>query len=84
MRKHSLDLSLHFQNKKEAKIVYKAVTPDIIKEHKRSYTEIKRKNSSIILRVVASDAVALRASFNSFMKHVALSKRIMENFPDIY
>jgi len=84
MQKYSLYLNLHFQSKKEAEIVYRAVIPDIVKKHRRSCTEIECKHSSIRFKVVALDAVALRASFNSFMKHVALSKRIMEKFPNIY
>ena len=84
MQKCSLDLTLYFQNEKEAEIVYKAIIPNISQKHKRSYMKIEHKRSIIRFKVIASDVVALRASFNSFMKHVALSKRIMENFPDIY
>ncbi len=84
MQKYSLDLSLHFQNEKEAEIVYRTVIPDIVKKHKRSCAEIECKHLSIRFKVVALDAVALRASFNSFMKHVALSKKIMENFHNIH
>lgn len=78
--KHSLELSLHFKNEKEAKIVYRAIIPDIIKKYKRSSTEIKCKGKEILFRAVASDLNALKASFNSFIKQVTLSERIIENF----
>jgi tRNA threonylcarbamoyladenosine modification (KEOPS) complex Pcc1 subunit len=80
MSAYRLKLSLQFGSEDEAFIIYRAIVPDLKSKHKRSQTTVSREGNEIRLNIVASDATALRASFNSVAKHIALSKEIIDKF----
>ena len=80
MGAYKLKLALQFGSEGEAAIVYKAVLPDLKRKHKRSQTKVSVEGDRIKMDIVASDPTALRASFNSVAKHIALSKEIIDRF----
>jgi len=77
--KFGLRLKLQFPNQADAKIATSAVLPEANAPHaKRSRTSIGIKNRIISINIRASDASALRASMNSCLGSIIVSKRILE------
>jgi len=75
----SIDLS--FDSEKAAEIVFLAVKPDLSSKHsKRSVSRISLKKNILSINISAFDLVALRASLNSLLKKVSLSKYVSEVF----
>lgn len=74
-----LCLKLYFPSEKHASVAVKAIQPDLNAGHaRRSTTSIGIKNRIISLDIRAQDAVAMRASLNSCMNSIILSKSVME------
>lgn len=65
--------------KKEAAVFLKAIGPELNAVHaKRSATHVKIKNNAVQIGIKAKDATALRASANSIINSINLSKSILE------
>ncbi len=80
LSKKGFDLSISIAvPKKEAGIFLKAIGPELNAVHaKRSATHVKIKNNAVQIGINASDATALRASVNSIVNSIILSKSILE------
>jgi len=77
----NLGLSLSFPSKETASIVLRAVEPEIkARKHSRSNTVVSLNGKKIFLRISAVDPVAMRASFNSAMKAIVFSHKLLKNF----
>ncbi|MEM4662641.1 MAG: KEOPS complex subunit Pcc1 [Candidatus Diapherotrites archaeon] len=77
---YKIELKLLFENENEANILYWAVKPDIKEVQRRSITRFKKKGKNIEIFIEAKDINALRASFDSIMSHLMLSKKIQDIF----
>lgn len=77
-----LELELFFEREEFAKKVFMAIRPELLQElnekRVRSISKIRVKNSVLKIKIEANDAVALRASFNSCLKPIALASDIIE------
>ncbi len=73
----SLELSL--DTEREAENIILAVRPDLSSKHsKRSVSRISLKKNILCINISALDLVALRASLNSLLKKIFLSKDVLE------
>ena len=76
---YTLEFRLFFGDENTAKIVFASVEPDLKSRHEtRSKTDIKLKKDMLSVNIVAKDPTALRASFNSYFKSIALAKTLTE------
>jgi len=74
-----LSLKLLFPSEKQAAIAAESARPDLNAGHaKRSASAIGIKNRILSIDIKAEDPAALRASLNSCMNSIMLSKSIME------
>ncbi len=74
-----LGLKLFFPSEKQAFIAAESILPDLNAGHaRRSITSIGIKNRILSIGIEAEDPAALRASLNSCMNSIILSKSIME------
>jgi len=80
MGKYKLKLRLIMDDEQKASIIYRAIMPDIRAKQKRSETAVMQKGNNIEIKIDACDAIALRASFNSVARHIALARDIIERF----
>jgi len=76
-----LKIELFFESKKNPKTILQAIRPELVSEKKsRSFTKISVTKEKLSIIIEAKDAVALRASFNSFFKAISLADRLLEGF----
>ena len=75
---HSLELRLFFSTEKEAGIIFRSISPELHGKHeKRATTDMSINKNIISLKIGASDATALKASLNSYMKLIILCSNII-------
>ena len=82
--KHSMRVNLFFENREQSEKVLEAVTPDFRKSFKRSKSELSINGNCIEIEISAVDLTALRASFNSVMKSIAVSGNVLNAFEARY
>lgn len=74
-----LSIELFFPSEKEAKVISGAIMPEFGAKHlKRSRTSMGIKNRIISINIKAVDAVALRATANSCLNSIILTRNILE------
>ena len=56
-----------------ARWLEKALSPEAAREVPRARTTVRRSKASVVLRVEASDAGAMRAALNTYLGWIALS-----------
>ncbi|MCX8190248.1 MAG: KEOPS complex subunit Pcc1 [Candidatus Diapherotrites archaeon] len=78
MLEQIIELKLLFKSTAEAKIIYWAVKPDVMKHQRRSETRFRRSGHTLEIFIRAHDKNALRASFNAIMSHLSLAKKVTE------
>jgi len=78
--KHSMHVNLFFENKEQSEKVLEAIKPDFRNSFKRSKSELSVEGNRIEVEINAVDLTALRASFNSIMKSVAVSGNVLNAF----
>ena len=78
---HTFDLSLTFQNSKQAQAVVDAFNPEEDSAHeKNAKTRVRKvKNDCVQLTVQASQKAALRASTLNATQFLDLAVRLIEN-----
>ena len=74
----SLQLRLFFPTEKEAKIIFRSISPEFHGKHeKRARTAMDINKNVLSLQIDATDATALKASLNSYMKLIILGSNII-------
>jgi len=77
--RHSMKARLFFESKREAEIVLQSVQPDFTRKFERSESVLSCKNEMLELSIAATDLTAMRASFNSTMKGIVISGKILND-----
>jgi len=71
---------LNLPSKRHAEIVYKAIKPETLTPPSyRSRASISMENTTITLKITATDFTSLRAAVNSFLKLLKVSKELIDN-----
>jgi KEOPS complex subunit Pcc1 len=74
-----IQLEVELDSQKEAEILYKALKPEIKSSHSsRTTSSVKIKDKKLILEVQARDSTSLRASVNSYLRWINLSRQILD------
>jgi len=71
------EISIDFKDEKSATAAEKAVSHEGT-VGSRSTSEIKRKGKSVVVKIIADDAVALRATMNAFMREFQVFEDILK------
>ena len=72
-------IELEFPSQKDAEIVLQAIEPEIMESpSERTSTEIECLSNILKISITAQDTPSLRASLNSYLRWVMLSKQILE------
>jgi KEOPS complex subunit Pcc1 len=62
---------LKFSSKKELETILKSLQPEVkTPTTTRSHTELQKEGNFIVLKVEASDTVALRATLNAYLRWI--------------
>ena len=77
---HSMKTELFFDSGEQSRIALEAIKPDLREHFPRSSSAVARKGSALEVRIEASDLTAMRASFNSVMKGIVVSGKILKAF----
>ena len=77
---HSMKAELFFGSAEEARAVLEAVKPDLRERFKRSSSSLSARENVLEIAIQAVDLTAVRASFNSIMKCVAVSGKVLKAF----
>jgi KEOPS complex subunit Pcc1 len=76
-------LRLKFSSEKHLEIVFNALTPEVEKPATvRSKTVLDMEKGFLILKVGATDAVALRAAINSYLRWINSTVNVLEFLED--
>ena len=76
---YNLEFELFFENEKKAKIALCAVQVELGQKHeKRSITFMNINKNIVLLKIMAQDSSALKASLNSYLKLLNLSENLLE------
>ncbi len=79
MRAHAV-VHLDFPSQKQSKIMLKALRPETrTMSARRSRVYIEGRGKTLIIRFEAEDTSALRASINSFLRWVFLTKTVLKS-----
>lgn len=78
--RHSMKTEIFFESPDQAKIVLEAIKPDFRNSFKRSKSSVARKKNVLEIGIEAHDLTALRASFNSIMKSIVVSGKVLKAF----
>lgn len=71
-------IEIHFTSQKEADIVLSAIKPEIIDlPSHRTFTGIECEDRTLIITIKAKDSPSLRASLNSYLRWIMLSKQVL-------
>ena len=78
MPEYSAEIRIFFSSEEEAEIALKAVSLELGQEFERnSKSSAGVEGSSVLLKVVAENATALKASVNSYLKLIGLTYDIL-------
>ena len=78
-RQFSLNLRLFFPDEKQAGMVFRSISPELHGKHeKRAATNMDINKNVLSLNINASDATALKASLNSYLKLIILSDNLIK------
>ncbi len=81
MEEFSLKLELFFETEKKARVSFEAVSLETGQKHeKRSKTTMDINKNVVLVKIIAMDASALKASLNSYAKLFLLSDNLLEVF----
>lgn len=73
------NLEIEFNTKKEADIILSSIKPEINDSaSQRSFTMIECENKTLKIKVKAQDSASLRASLNSYIRWIILSRQILD------
>lgn len=76
----SLKIRLFFVDEKKAQAAFLAVSAETGQKHeKRSKTLMNINKNVVLLKIIALDAPALKASVNSYLKLLLLSEKLSED-----
>ena len=76
---YSFSLNIGCENAEQAGIFFAAIKPELsLKHSKRSKTRIMVKKSMLSIIIDSADCTALRATANSLLKKIVLSKSVLE------
>jgi KEOPS complex subunit Pcc1 len=77
--KSSAVVRLRFSSKRKLEVISRALEPEIAKPATtRSKSTLQREDSFLILKVKASDTVALRATLNAYLRWVSSILDVLE------
>lgn len=72
-------LEIEFDSQKEANIVLTALRPEISDlPSQRTSTEIESDHNTLKVTIKAQDSASLRASLNSYLRWIMLSRQILD------
>ncbi len=72
-------LELEFASREDAEIVLRSIEPEIRESpSERTITKIECQRNILKITITARDTPSLRASLNSYLRWVMLSKQILE------
>ncbi len=78
LQKVDMQFQIEFEDLKQAKIVMKALEPEINSSpSERSTVELNLTGKILSVDITASDATSLRASINSYLRWIMLSMDII-------
>ena len=79
LQKVDMQFEIEFENFKQAEIVMKALKPEIDSSpSERSSVELTLSGNKIKVNIIAADATSLRATVNSYLRWIILSKDIID------
>ncbi|MFH1586968.1 MAG: CTAG/PCC1 family protein [Candidatus Diapherotrites archaeon] len=77
---YSLEIALDFPSQQSAEITANAIRPEMRRGFEKRSESLMNINKNILsLKVNAKDKIALKASFNAFMKLVILVDELIES-----
>ena len=72
-----LNIQIKFDSKKQLKVFFNSVKPELEERFSRSETKVASKEEDVLEFIIrASDNTALRASLNTIMKPLKLFKQL--------
>ena len=72
-------IELEFPSNGDAEIVLRSIEPEIKESpSERTITEIECHRNILKITIIAKDTTSLRASLNSYLRWIILSKQILE------
>ncbi|MFH1239677.1 MAG: KEOPS complex subunit Pcc1 [Candidatus Diapherotrites archaeon] len=78
---YDFELKLFFEDEEIPKQILEVISPDMTSgKIQRSETNVRLKKDMLSITIKAKDLTALRASFNTLLKPIMLSKRLLEVF----
>lgn len=78
---YDFELNLFFKDEETPKKILEVIFPEINSvKTQRSETNVRLKKDMLSIHIKAKDLTALRASFNTLLKPIMLSKRLLEVF----
>jgi KEOPS complex subunit Pcc1 len=79
LKKIESQIEIEFDSDNEAEIVLKSIEPELMDSpSERTETEIKCKDNLLIIKIIAMDSTSFRASLNSYLRWIDLSKQVLE------
>jgi tRNA threonylcarbamoyladenosine modification (KEOPS) complex Pcc1 subunit len=75
---HSATLSLHFDQKHTAEIIYKALAPELSKKIPQTSTIITRTDETLTLSIKAQTSSSLRAAINSYSRWIETALQVQQ------
>jgi len=78
---YNFELTLFFDDEDTPKKILEIISPEMNSgKTLRSETNVRLKKDMLSINIKAKDLTALRASFNTLLKPIMLSKRLLEVF----
>ena len=78
---YNFELNLLFEDEDTPKKILEVMSPEMNSGRTdRSETNVRLKKDMLSINIKAKDLTALRASFNTLLKPIMLSKRLLEVF----
>jgi tRNA threonylcarbamoyladenosine modification (KEOPS) complex Pcc1 subunit len=70
-------LRLKFPSQKRLEIIFKALLPEVRNTPMRSRAFLEKEDTILILKVEASDTVALRAALNAYLRWIDSIRNVL-------
>ena len=78
---YDFELNLFFEDEDTPQKILEVISPEMNSgKTQRSETNVRLKKDMLSITIKAKDLTALRASFNTILKPIMLSKRLLEVF----
>lgn len=79
LQKADMQFQIEFEDQKQAEIVMKALEPELDSSpSERSSVKLFRIENKMIVKIMAEDVTSLRATINSYLRWIILSKDIID------